>query len=206
MLHPETVNSNTLELLKQIQVHPVFAQTRLVGGTALALQIGHRRSMDLDFFGGLSVTPMECRQALEAFGPVSLRNSGRTIQQFMVRGVRVDVVEYSYPWLDQAVVEDGLRLATCRDIAAMKLSAITNRGTKKDFVDMAFLLERFSLAEMLNFYESKFSDGAAFPVLKSLVFFDDAEEDPMPEMLTEMDWSSAKKKVASAVAEIGSGI
>lgn len=203
MLHKEAVDSNTLGLLKQIQNNPVFVETRLVGGTALALQIGHRRSIDLDFFGNLSATPMECRQELETLGPVSLRNTSGKIQQFMVCGVRVDFVNYPYPWLDEPVIEEGLRLGSFRDIAAMKLSAITNRGTKKDFVDMAFLLERFSLTEMLGFYESKFSDGAAFPVLKSLVFFDDAEEDPMPEMLMDLEWSSVKEKVTNAVAEIG---
>lgn len=203
MLHTETVHDETLKLLNQIQNNPQFAQTRLVGGTALALQIGHRRSIDLDFFGPFPVDSIECRQELETYGPVSLRNAGNRIQQYMVGGVRIDFVDYSYPWLDEAVLADGLRLASCRDIAAMKLSAITNRGTKKDFVDMAFLLERFSLADMLGFYESKFSDGAAFPVLKSLVFFDDAEEDPMPEMLVTLDWSSVKKRVEKAVAELG---
>ncbi len=199
MLYFETIDRNTLELLRRIQSHSAFSGTRLVGGTALALQIGHRKSIDLDFFGRMDITPIEFRQTLEAFGEVSLRNASGRIRQFLVCGVQVDFVDYAYPWLDQEISFDGLRLAACSDIAAMKLSAITNRGTKKDFIDMAFLLERFSLSEMLDFYKRKFSDGASFPVLKSLVFFDDAEEDPLPNMLHAVDWDSAKQRISEAV-------
>jgi len=200
MLHFETVDPETLELLKQIQCHPAFDQTRLVGGTALALQIGHRKSVDLDFFGQINVQPVALRQILESYGNVSLRSAGFRIQQFMVCGVQVDFVEYSYPWLDDPVCTEGLRLASFRDIAAMKLAAITNRGTKKDFIDLAFLLNHFTLGDMLGFYTRKFSDGAVFPVLKSLVFFDDAEDDPMPNMLHPFDWVAAKQRIVVAVS------
>jgi len=202
MLHLETIDINTLELLRQIQSHAAFSGTRLVGGTALALQMGHRKSIDLDFFGHLEIPPLELRQTLEAYGEVSLRNASGRIQRYMVGGVQVDFVDYAYPWLDQAVSLDGLRLASCSDIAAMKLSAITNRGTKKDFIDLAFLLERFSLREMLEFHNRKFADGASFPVLKSLVFFDDAEEDPLPNMLAAFDWPTAKQRISDAVSEL----
>lgn len=203
MLHFETVDINTLELLRQIQGHAAFSDVRLVGGTALALQMGHRKSIDLDFFGHMEIPPMELRHVLEAYGEVSLRNASGRIHRYMVRGVQVDFVDYTYPWLDQAVTFDGFRLASCSDIAAMKLSAITNRGTKKDFIDLAFLLERFSLREMLEFYQRKFSDGASFPVLKSLVFFDDAEEDPLPNMLGAFDWAAAKQRISDAVSAAG---
>jgi len=200
MLHFETVDPEILELLKQIQCHPAFDQTRLVGGTALALQIGHRKSVDLDFFGQINVQPVALRQILESYGNVSLRSAGFRIQQFMVCGVQVDFVDYSYPWLEEPVCTGGIRLASLSDIAAMKLSAITNRGTKKDFIDLAFLLNHFTLGDMLGFYTRKFSDGAVFPVLKSLVFFDDAEDDPMPNMLHPFDWVAAKQRIVVAVS------
>ncbi len=81
----------------------------------------------------------------------------------------------------------------------MKLSAVTNRGTKKDFVDLHFLLRQFSLQQMLGFYADKFSDTVIFPVLKSLVYFDDAENDPMPRMLIPCLWAEAKEKIMQAV-------
>lgn len=205
MLHLEVVTPVALDLLRGVQQDPVFAQTRLVGGTALALQIGHRRSIDLDIFGHLDLSPFEVEQELRVYGATSVRNRSKRIQGYMVSGVQVDLVEYDYPWLDAPIMGEGLRLASCRDIAAMKLAAITNRGTKKDFVDLRFLLETFELAEMLDFYARKFADGALFPVLKNLVFFDDADEDPMPNMLKACDWQAAKQRIADAVSVLSVG-
>ena len=202
MLRYETVESDTLELLRWIQRNPVFGGTRLVGGTALALQLGHRKSVDLDFFGEVRVEALELEQTLREFGPVSLSSSSRMIHVYSVCGIKVDIVAYAYPWLDDPVAYDGLLLASHRDIAAMKLSAITNRGTKKDFVDLAFLLEQYSLDEMLALYKRKYADASLFPVLKSLTYFDDADDDPMPNMLKPCDWSAAKQKIVCAVSGV----
>ena len=200
MLYTDVLTPVALELLKGIQQNPMFADTRLVGGTALALQIGHRTSIDLDFFGHVDLLPDDLHLELQTYGPVSRRGANRRMQGYMVAEVQVDFVDYPYAWLAPAVEDDGLRLAACRDIAAMKLSAITNRGSKKDFIDLLFLLEMFTLREMLDFYKAKFVDGGLFPVVKSLVFFDDAEEDPMPEMLKRCDWHEAKRRIVEAVA------
>lgn len=205
MLHDATITGNALDLLKQVQGNPHFRDTRLVGGTALALQIGHRRSDDLDCFGRVELEPAEVTQELKTYGPVSVRGSNRRMQRYVVRGVQLDVVDYDYPWLDAPVHSDGIRLASCRDIAAMKLAAITNRGGRKDFVDVFFLLQTFSLADMLAFYARKFSEGSAFAVLKSLVFFDDAEDEPMPAMLTPFDWAVARQSITDAVAAFSVG-
>ena len=202
MLYLETIDPETLGLLKQIQSNDIFSETRLVGGTALALQIGHRKSIDLDFFGVMKIEEIDLLQELSIYGSVSIRNIGRRVQSFMVNNVQMDFVEYLYPWLDDLVPFNGVRLASCRDIAAMKLSAITNRGSRKDFVDLVFLLEMFSLQDMLEFYTKKYSDSNYFHVLKSLVFFDDAEDDPMPNMLKPFNWEMAKKNISDAVAAV----
>lgn len=202
MLYTDALTPVALELLKGIQHNPIFADTRLVGGTALALQIGHRKSIDLDFFGHVDLLPAEMELELQTYGTVSRRGVNRRIQGYMVAEVQVDFVDYPYAWLAPSVEDDGLRLAACRDIAAMKLSAITNRGSKKDFIDLLFLLEMFTLSEMLDFYQTKFADGGLFPVIKSLVFFDDAEEDPMPEMLKPCDWHETKRRIVAAVTAL----
>ena len=199
MLYTETVDDNTLGLLKQIQANPHFRNTRLVGGTALALQIGHRKSIDLDFFGTINLEPLELTQELQAYGDISMRSSSQRIHRMMLRNVQLDIVQYDYPWLAPPVAVDGIRLAAIPDIAAMKLAAITNRGTKKDFIDLAFLLGRFDLSELLELYAEKFKDGEKFMVLKSLVFFEDAEDDPMPFMLQPIDWTDAKKRITGSV-------
>lgn len=203
MLHFETIEPKALDLLKKIQANSHFSVTRLAGGTALALQIGHRKSIDLDFFGNIELEPTELGEELKTFGSVITRSANRKIQRYMVCNIQLDFVQYDYPWLDESITINGLRLASPRDIAAMKLSAITNRGTRKDFVDLAFLLRQFSLHDMLQFYKNKFSDGEIFSVLKSLVYFNDAEEDPMPNMLVPFDWKAAKQQIANAVSLIG---
>ena len=199
MLHTETVDTNTLDLLKQIQANPNFQETRLAGGTALALQIGHRKSIDLDIFGNIRMEPLELTQELQIYGTLSIRSASQRIHHLMLRGVQLDIVQYDYPWLDAPVVAEGVRLASIHDITAMKLAAITNRGSRKDFIDLAFLLDRFDLPQMLEFYKQKFKEGEPFMVLKSLVFFDDAEDDPMPYMLQPIDWNAAKQRIADSV-------
>ena len=106
----------------------------------------------------------------------------------LLNEVKVDLVNYPYPWLEEAKSIKGIRLAQKKDIAAMKLAAITSRGTKKDFIDLYFLLEEFSLQEMIDFYGQKYSDGSVFLVLKSLTYFDDANMEVSPFMLKDVAW------------------
>ena len=113
----------------------------------------------------------------------------------LLNGIKTDIVNYSYPWIGELLQKDDLRLAHTKDIAAMKLAAITGRGSKKDFVDLFFLLQTYSLAEMMKMYGEKYTDGSEFMVLKSLVYFEDAEEEEMPEMLMPVSWSAIKKTI-----------
>ena len=181
---------------------PSLSNTRLVGGTALALQLGHRKSIDLDLFG--TFDPMvSYRKILLDSGYSADGSENGAVQSLRVDGAKVDLVNYPYPWLDEPVCENRARLAGLRDIAAMKLSAVANRGRKKDFIDVARLLDVFQLDEMLSFYRQKFSvSDVSFP-LRGLMYFDDAEDDPMPEMLGGgLAWNAVKAKVVSATREV----
>lgn len=195
MLHFETVDSPTLELLNKIMAEPLFSPLRLVGGTAMALQTGHRKSVDLDLFGALSFDETILTETVSSMGNIVWLNKLKNIKSLLVNGIKVDFVNYSYPWLSEPLNENNIRLASKKDIAAMKLSAITGRGAKKDFTDLYFLLKEFSLKKMVQLYEEKFADGSAFMVLKSLVYFEDAENDEMPEMLMPASWEMIKKTV-----------
>ena len=195
MLHTETVEPSTLDLLKRLQRLPDLANTRLVGGTALALHLGHRKSVDLDMFGIFD--PIVSYRKLLADAGYSVEGAENgTVQSLRVDNVKVDLVNYPYPWMDDAIEEGDIRLAGLKDIAAMKLSAVANRGRKKDFIDVARLLDLFTLDEMLAFYKSKFSvSEVSFP-LRGLMYFDDAEEDPIPEMFDgNLTWENVKKKI-----------
>lgn len=197
MLYLETVDAATLELLKRIQALPLLFNTRLVGGTALALQLGHRLSVDLDFFGEWGEDDLD--SVLKSCGS-AVRTGGKgRLQFYEINGIKVDCATYTYPWLREPLIEDGICLAHIEDIAAMKLEAVTNRGRKKDFIDLVFLLDKISLSEMLTLYQKKFSSGVKMLVLRSLVYFDDAEDDPMPVMLKPIDWESVKERIRQAV-------
>ena len=195
MLHAETVEPSALDLLKRLQRLPELSNTRLVGGTALALHLGHRKSVDLDLFGSFDPITSYRKLLTDAGYSVEGAENG-TVQSLRVEDVKVDLVTYPYPWIADALEEEGVRVAGLKDIAAMKLSAIANRGRKKDFIDIARLLDLFSLGEMLALYKSKFSvSEVSFP-LRGLMYFDDAEDDPMPEMIdSNLTWDGVKKKI-----------
>lgn len=195
MLYYSTIENSTLELLKKLQSLPCLKNTFLVGGTSLALQMGHRKSIDLDIFGKVSADYLQLSHEIMGIGEMSIIKNSANIHIFILNGVKVDIVNYSYPWLELPLKIDDIYLAGLKDICAMKLAAVTGRGTKKDFIDIYFLLKHFSLDEMRSFYEQKYADGSWFLVLKSLTYFTDADADPMPFMLEKLDWYEVKKTI-----------
>lgn len=199
MLHYETIHPDTLELLRKIQSLEMFKDARLVGGTALALQLGHRKSVDLDFFGNVDASLQEITLELSTFASVSPLSESKMMRFLIVDGVKVDIVNYPYSWISEPIIEDGVSLAGIKDIAAMKLSAITNRGTRKDFVDFYFLLKLFSFDELIDLYVQKYSDAQLFTTLKSLTYFNDAEQDPLPLMMYSLNWDDVKSLIVEEV-------
>lgn len=195
MLHYNTIEKPTLELLKKLQQTQIFTDLRLVGGTSLALQIGHRISVDLDLFGNLDADEIAISSALSGYGHATRLRKTQNIHVYLINGVKVDLVNYPYPWLNELLVKDNLKLAAIKDIAAMKIAAVTGRGSKKDFVDIYFLLKQMRLMDMLNAYEKKYQDGSRFMALKSLIYFEDAEEDEMPRMLKPLTWQKVKDTI-----------
>jgi len=200
MLHYETIDPQTLGLLKSLQKAPAFSELRLAVGTSLALQIGHRKSIDIDLFGAIHSDEYAISEAVNAIGKVTILKKSENINIFLIDNIKVDIVNYPYPWIEKAINEDDLCLAGKNDIAAMKLAAITGRGTKKDFVDLFFLLQTFSLNEMLAFYNQKYHDGSEFLVLKSLSYFEDADKDEDPLMLDKFDWNKMKVSIKKCLA------
>jgi len=200
MLQIKTVVPATRALLKNIQALPDFKDLRLVGGTALALQLGHRESIDLDFFGVWDLK-LDLFKLLSQCGEVEHSTEKKRLQFYKVNGVKCDFVTYEYPWLSSAVEEKGFRLASLEDIAAMKLQTVTSRGRVKDYIDIAELLNHFTLHEMMGFFVKKFHDGTPLLVFRSLMWFKDAEEDDeMPVMLKRMNWEEIKSRIMQAAA------
>ncbi|GHT32724.1 hypothetical protein FACS189434_05230 [Bacteroidia bacterium] len=204
ILHTFTVKESTLLLLKKLQAIPFFSEMRLVGGTALALQLGHRNSVDLDFFGKMNFTRGELEHELQKHGlKTSVRSESELIKIVQIENIKVDFVDYSSViWLEQAVLSDGICLAGLKDIGAMKISAITGRGTKKDFIDLFFLLQCFSLEQLIGFCKQKYDTNSIFHIIRSLTYFEDAEEDPQPEMYVPFEWNKTKQTIKQAVAAL----
>ena len=112
----------------------------------------------------------------------------------------VDIVDYShYPWIDEPVCEDGLLLASPKDIAAMKINAIEGRGSRKDFIDIYLLLQHYSLEELLQFYSQKYSNHSIFRALLSLTYFEDAENEAMPKMFISDTWDNIMSHITDSV-------
>jgi len=201
MLHFNAVHTTTLELLKFLMKIPELSNTRLVGGTSLALQLGHRQSIDIDLFGNFNEDVDYLSSKISENFPVTQLQNSKNIKIWLINGIKVDLVNYPYDWLEGCYEFNGVRYAGLKDIAAMKLSAITGRGTKKDFIDLYFLLKKINLDDMLKLFEKKFPDGSLFLVIKSLLYFVDADKELQPIMLEPLKWNDVKNVIRFKVEE-----
>ncbi|MEI6729413.1 MAG: nucleotidyl transferase AbiEii/AbiGii toxin family protein [bacterium] len=199
-----TVEPKTLELLKKLMSLELFKDFRLVGGTALALQLGHRFSVDIDLFGPRDFDELQLRKSLESIGElkVTFFDSKNAINSCTLDGVKLDIIDYRYPWVGDKIVEEGIVMADLKDIAAMKLSAIGSRGSKKDFFDMYFLLQKFNLYEIVAFFRKKFNIQDVLHYIQGLGYFDDAQRDLDPIMFSKLSWEKVKAKIITEIQNI----
>lgn len=195
MLQLHAVSNQLLGVLNRLQKLSIFKNYRLVGGTALALQWGHRESIDIDLFGNDFIDSEEIISELKIFDNLKILKRGKLINIFVIEGIKVDIVNYNYKWLDEAIVIDGLTMASPKDIAAMKINAITGRGSKKDFIDLFFLLKHYSLKDIYSFFEQKYPDGTLFLAYKSLTYFDDADQQTSPKVYFDTTWEEIKEEI-----------
>jgi predicted nucleotidyltransferase component of viral defense system len=179
----------------------------LAGGTAIAIQLGHRRSVDLDWFTpGTIPDPMrlaaDIRDAMDDF---AVTGTAEGTLHGQAGGVKFSFLEYRYAALVEPVEwpEYGCHLAGLEDLACMKLSAIGGRGAKKDFIDVYALgRTRFTLDEMLGLYRRKFAVQDVGHILMSLTYFDDADAEDMPEMLWDTDWPNIKRTIEGWISDL----
>jgi predicted nucleotidyltransferase component of viral defense system len=202
MLQTQTIQPKLLALLNKIMISNVFERFNLVGGTSLALQIGHRVSVDIDMFGNAEIDEIEFVNELSNFGKITVIKKSKNIIIFSVDEIKVDFVTYKYPLLDKLTVINGVRMVSDKDVAAMKLNAIAGRGSRKDFIDLFFLLKKYSLKEMISFYNNKYVDGSEFMVIKSLTYFEEAENEEMPIMFENISWEKMKSTILKIVAQL----
>jgi hypothetical protein len=199
-----------LAVMRQLPLALVASDFYLAGGTALALRLGHRVSVDFDFFSEHRAMDIDDRRRLvDGFRDVNedLRittdTDGTLI--FTWLGVSLSFFRYPYRMLEAPTQREGLPLAGTADIAAMKLSAIIGRGSRKDFIDLDALLTERPLADWMTAAERKFDTVPEFRrmALRALLYFEDADVEQAPRMLRPLDWEALKARLRRDVGELG---
>ncbi|MBU0566746.1 nucleotidyl transferase AbiEii/AbiGii toxin family protein [bacterium] len=186
----------------------ILKDAYLAGGTAAALQIGHRISVDFDFFTPKEFAPKKFSTALSKLGSFDEDQADKGTVLGKFKGVSFSLFIYKYPLIFPAIKYLSLNMADIRDIAAMKIDAIATRGAKRDFIDLYFMCQfGYQLEQLLDIYDKKYENLAAkeIHIIKSLVYFEDAESDEMPRMLKEVDWEVVKRYFEAEVKRLGQG-
>jgi hypothetical protein len=202
MIHTNILSEIQVGVLKKIR--SLSEQSYLAGGTALALQIGHRTSLDFDFY---TKDHFETGLLLKNFqhdlGSVRVDRVAKDTLILTTEGVSVSVFYYPHELIGDLVLFDGIKLASIEDIAAMKMVAISMRGKRRDFIDAYYLLGKFSLKEIVEFTIKKYPSYQPMVILKGLIYFKDAEDDGLSRGIKMFDekfsWEDAKKKIFNEV-------
>ena len=205
MLQLSAIEPATLALLKELMTVPELQNFSLVGGTALALKYGHRKSIDLDLFASEDFDNEKIAAVVERHFPTFIyQRLNNPIGIFgFINNIKVDFVKHHfYPVIEPITKTNGIRITGDKDIIAMKINAILRRAVKKDFWDLAELLQHYSLEDCVIFYNEKFKNQLlAISIPKAISYFDDAEESEEPVSLKNQTWDSVKKTIQKSVRE-----
>jgi len=193
--HAEVIPASTEAALCALRDAHLLDSFYLAGGTGLALQFGHRLSLDLDFFAPEHFDEEAMLQRAQTLSGFALVAKAPYTLHITLDRTKISFLGYAYPVLYPATPFLDVAIADARDIACMKVSAIASRGTKRDFVDLYLCVQHYGLAEILRMFSAKFVQAqySRVHILKSLTYFGDAEKDPMPHMLTPLDWNKVKQ-------------
>src|SRR3989344_8582890 len=192
----KTLLPDTFRAIQLVSGVSEIKKAYLAGGTALALQIGHRISVDLDLFTKDEFNEAQLIAKLANLPEFAQDGTAKWTVWGKIGETKFSMFYYKYPLLEKTVQFEGVQLASLSDIAAMKIHAIEDRGTRRDFVDVYFLSKKYSLEEMLNFYQKKYAvlEDHLYSILRALDYFEDAEqESQMPQMLTTVNWEEVKE-------------
>ncbi|MFC1613315.1 nucleotidyl transferase AbiEii/AbiGii toxin family protein [Patescibacteria group bacterium] len=203
-MREQVINKKTKSILESLAQSGIIKDYYLAGGTALALQYGHRKSIDLDFFNQKSFNTVELRRNLTKIGKLIIVSEEKNTLNLNLANVKLSFFGYPYKIIFPFIKWNGIKLADPRDIACMKLDAVSSRGCKKDFFDLYFILKKYSLEELLEIFDKKYK-GIKYNkihILKSLTYFFDAENEPMPVMLENVSWRKVKDYFEKLITEL----
>jgi hypothetical protein len=203
-LHANTLPKATAEILGKIKNISSLKDFYLSGGSALSLQLGHRESEDLDFFTKISFDPQLLQQKLLRYGELrDIMIDEGTLNVFM-DGVKLQFLYYPYNLLEEFIPWNGINLSSINDIACTKLITISMRGSKKDFIDLYVIMRQITLKDLFSKLDIKHAKVQYnYPhILKSLIYFEDADAQPMPRMHVSLDWEKVKDFIIQEVKKI----
>ncbi len=202
-IHIEILPQEQQRLLQRLSGESFLNEWYLAGGTCLALYLGHRQSFDFDFFLPADFDTTRIVNLLAQTGNYERGNEEKNTVNGILDGVKISFLGYKYDMIDDFGSFSGIRLAGIKDIAGMKLEAIAGRGSKKDFVDLFFLLKQYSLEQILSFHAVKYGAGLnnQYHLMKSLAWFADAEQEAMPLMTHPLDWDEVKNRMISCAKQ-----
>lgn len=205
MLHLATIEPRTFSLLKELMEVPVLKAFSLVGGTALALRYGHRRSIDLDLFSNEMFDNENISDILNLkFGNDFVFESGhKSLGIFCyIHKIKVDIVYFPHKPIAPIETTDKIRIYSNPDIAAMKIQAILGRGKKKDFWDLHELLQHYPLQRLIDWHQQKYpSQMLAISIPNAITYFVDAEESETPVGFKKQTWEGVKRGIQRAVRD-----
>jgi len=187
----ETTRQNLVKLNQSL----ILKNFYLAGGTGLALQLGHRISIDLDFFSIKKFNPELLAIQIKELGKFSIESKAEGTLHGILNGVKITFLYYPYPLLYPFKEFERVNVADYLDIACMKLNAISSRGSKKDFIDFYFICKKISLKKIFKLFEKKYKevDFNMTHIFKSLCYFEQADKEPLPKMFDEVSWTNVKK-------------
>ena len=199
---PFVIKPATFELIQELQKLPFLKDFYLVGGTSLALQMGHRNSIDIDLFTQNEFDDGELVQNLSEHFTVQTVYSRKNTIISIINDIKCDFIRHNYELLREPIVEEGITFLSKEDIVAMKLNAIVQSGKRlKDFIDIYYLLEFFSIKEMVAFYSAKYPTMNAMIPLKALTFFHEIDPNLDPPILKKpISVAKIKKRILEASA------
>lgn len=205
MLHTKAVEPRTLSLLKELMKVPALKPFSLVGGTALSLRFGHRRSIDLDLFYHQKFDHAPIIMELEdLFGPdFQYKHQHSQFGIFcFINDIKIDIVYFPHLPITPIETIQGIRMYSPADIAAMKIQAILGRGEKKDFWDLFELLKHYKLQQLIDWHKQKYPNQMlAISIPHALTYFVDADNTDAPFCFKNQTWESVKKGISKAVSD-----
>ena len=204
MLHAEAIDDSILGLLRSLQSKEYLKGFYLAGGTALALYLGHRKSLDIDLFSNFEFDVARMLENINQDFTFQLFYTSPNTLKGTIGNIKTDIIAHRYPYVKEPVIRDSFFVLSEEDIIAMKLNAILTSGQRiKDFIDIYYLLDKYDIDDILRFYKTKYNQENDGLILKSLIYFDDVDISDWPILIKDLGikWSGIKKRIEKAILQ-----